>query len=401
MMVKKEDCRVKNAREGKAIYVPGKSLEEMEAEEAERQTRLSCRLVDLTDAEWSMIDTAIPDVLELLNDVRNVFDDIAYMDGLDRPGVNSMLRLAGDHQRPEPGPCLSGLQSDLQHRLSGSAQPGGEDRHDRAQQRAGRKLWLAGTVSAAARMAGWRTRGAPVEGHGFTIVNRKFESTVSVSRDDFSDDRLGVFKPMFAEMGHAAALHPDEIVFNLLAQGTTKPCFDGQYFFDTDHPVLDPDGTITGADGFKYSTVSNFSTGDGPTWHLLDTSRAVRPIIWQEREKYEFQNVTRLDDERAFMTDNFLYGVRARVKAGFGLWQLAHASRQPLTPSNYAAIRAKMQTLTGDQGRPLGIRPNVLVVPPQLEEAAFHLLNTETKDGGGSNPWKGSAEIRVTPYLAA
>jgi phage major head subunit gpT-like protein len=108
-----------------------------------------------------------------------------------------------------------------------------------------------------------------------------------------------------------------------------------------------------------------------------------------------------LDDERAFMTDNFLYGVRARVKAGFGLWQLAHASRQPLTPSNYAAIRAKMQTLTGDQGRPLGIRPNVLVVPPQLEEAAFHLLNTETKDGGGSNPWKGSAEILVTPYLAA
>lgn len=110
-MVKKEDCRVKNAREGKAIYVPGKSLEEMEAEEAERQTRLSCRLVDLTDAEWSMIDTAIPDVLELLNDVRNVFDDIAYMDGLDRPGVNSMLRLAGDHQRPEPGPCLWGFKA--------------------------------------------------------------------------------------------------------------------------------------------------------------------------------------------------------------------------------------------------------------------------------------------------
>ena len=54
----------------------------------------------------------------------------------------------------------------------------------------------------------------------------------------------------------------------------------------------------------------------------------------------------------------------------------------------------------GDQGRPLGIRPNVLVVPPQLEEAAFHLLNTETQDGGGSNPWKGTAEIVVTPYLA-
>lgn len=240
-----------------------------------------------------------------------------------------------------------------------------------------------------------------LKAHGFTIVNRKFESTVSVSRDDFSDDRLGVFKPMFAEMGHAAALHPDEIVFRLLAQGTSTQCFDGQYFFDTDHPMLDPNGTITGADGQKYSTVSNFSTGTGPTWYLLDTSRAVRPIIWQEREKYEFQNVTRLDDERVFMTDNFMYGIRARVNAGFGLWQLAHASREALSPANYAAIRARMQTLAGDQGRPLGIRPNVLVVPPQLEEAAFHLLNTETQDGGGSNPWKGTAEILVTPYLGA
>ena len=237
--------------------------------------------------------------------------------------------------------------------------------------------------------------------HGFTIVNRKFESTVSVSRDDFSDDRLGVFKPMFAEMGHAAALHPDEIVFGLLAQGTAKICYDGQYFFDTDHPVLDPKGTITGADGLKYSTVSNSEAGTGPAWYLLDTSRAMRPIIWQEREKYEFQQVNRLDDERVFMTDLFLYGIRARVNAGFGLWQLAHRSAAPLTAANYAAARAKMQKLTGDQGRPLGVRPNVLVVPPDLEKDALHLLNTETNDGGGSNPWKGTAEVVVTPYLVA
>lgn len=87
------------------------------------------------------------------------------------------------------------------------------------------------------------------------------------------------------------------------------------------------------------------------------------------------------------------------MNAGFGPRQLAHASRAPPNAANHAAIRAKMQLLTGDQGRPLGIRPNVLVVPPQLEDAAFHLLNTETQDGGGSNPWKATAEIVVTPYL--
>lgn len=42
-----------------------------------------------------------------------------------------------------------------------------------------------------------------LEAHGFTIKNRKFESTIEISRDDISDDLLGIFKPMFAEMGQA------------------------------------------------------------------------------------------------------------------------------------------------------------------------------------------------------
>ncbi len=63
-------------------------------------------------------------------------------------------------------------------------------------------------------------------------------------------------------------------------------------------------------------------------------------------------------------------------------------------------MAGRMRILTGDQGRPPGIRPDTLVVPPQPEEAAFHLLNTDMLDGGGPNPWKGTAEIVVTPYPA-
>ena len=76
-----------------------------------------------------------------------------------------------------------------------------------------------------------------------------------------------------------------------------------------------------------FVAVGNFDDGAGPTWYLLDTSRAVRPIIWQEREKYEFQNVNRLNDERVFMTDNFLYGIRARVNAASacGSWPMPAA----------------------------------------------------------------------------
>ena len=47
----------------------------------------------------------------------------------------------------------------------------------------------------------------------FTVVNKKFESTVEVARDHISDDRLGVFGPVFAEMGLMAAQHRDELIF--------------------------------------------------------------------------------------------------------------------------------------------------------------------------------------------
>ncbi|MCB6179647.1 Mu-like prophage major head subunit gpT family protein [Rhodobacter sp. Har01] len=59
--------------------------------------------------------------------------------------------------------------------------------------------------------------------YGFTITNRKFESTVSVSREDIADGRLGTFKPAFAEMGGMARRHPDELIFGLLKNGFNSP----------------------------------------------------------------------------------------------------------------------------------------------------------------------------------
>ncbi|MGB6229715.1 MAG: Mu-like prophage major head subunit gpT family protein [Litorimonas sp.] len=232
-----------------------------------------------------------------------------------------------------------------------------------------------------------------MEAHGFTIVNRKFEATVNISRDDFEDDRLGVFGPMMAEMGHRARQHPEELVFNLLAAGFATTCYDGQLYFDTDHPSVDADGTAV--------TVSNMQDGTQAPLFLLDTSRAIKPVIWQERDKYDFKAITNPRDARVFMTDEFLYGVRARVNAGFGLWQLAFGSKAELTAQNYAAARRALANMRGDQGRILGLRPTTLVVPYGLEQQARDLITAVTNDGGGSNAWTGTADLIVTPYLDA
>ncbi len=108
--------------------------------------------------------------------------------------------------------------------------------------------------------------------------------------------------------------------------------------------------------------------------------------------------MTASTDHNVFINDEYLYGVRARVNAGYGLWQLAFGSKSTLDASNYAAARAAMMDFRADGGRILGIDPTTLVVPPSLEDAALTLLNTESNAGGGSNPWKGTADLIVTPF---
>ncbi len=228
-----------------------------------------------------------------------------------------------------------------------------------------------------------------LEAHDFTIKNRKFEATVSVNRDNLEDDKVGVYKPMFQEMGRGARQHPDKLVFSLLASGASTPCYDGQNFFDTDHPV-----TVDGVE----TSVSNYATGGGPMWVLLDTSRAVKPIIWQERVGYQLQHLARDNDEHVFMKDEYLYGIRARVNAGFGLWQMAHASKAVLDAANYEAARQAMMDLTDANGDPLGIVPDTLVVGTGLEGDARRLIK-KAITGGDTNEWADSAKLIITPWF--
>ena len=59
-------------------------------------------------------------------------------------------------------------------------------------------------------------------------------------------------------------------------------------------------------------------------FYLLKTDVAVRPFILQDREPLEFHAMEQNSDE-GFMREKFFYGVRARYRLTYGLWQ--HAVR--------------------------------------------------------------------------
>lgn len=61
-------------------------------------------------------------------------------------------------------------------------------------------------------------------------------------------------------------------------------------------------------------------------WFLLDTSKPVKPFIYQERKAPVFVQQTSTDSEDVFKRGNFLFGVEARAAGGYGFWQTAVGS---------------------------------------------------------------------------
>jgi len=221
----------------------------------------------------------------------------------------------------------------------------------------------------------------------YEIVNKSYEATIEVDKDDIKDDQVGVYTPMIQGIGQAAKNHPDILVFLLLAAGFETLCFDGQYYFDGDHPVGE-------------GSASNDGGGSGNPWYLLDLSRPIKPIILQIRQKPEFVAQDRPTDENVFMRKKYRYGVDDRKNVGYGLWQIAYGSKDTLNAANYAAARAAMMAYTKDDGvTKLGIRPTHLVYGPTNESAARTLIVNERNDAGASNPWYKTVEPVLVTWM--
>lgn len=226
---------------------------------------------------------------------------------------------------------------------------------------------------------------------GYTIKNKKFESTVAIPRDALDDDQQGIYSPMMAEMGQAAARHPDQLVYGLIKRGFETLCYDGQFFFDTDHPVL--------VDG-EETSVSNMQAGAGPAWFLADTSRSIKPVIFQKRRDYAFTALTDpKDSDHVFMRDEYVYGVDGRCNVGFGFWQMMFASKAELNKANFDALYDAMCALKNEEGETLGLKPKMLIVPTSLRATADALIKTQRLANGADNPLYNIVEVMVAPWL--
>ncbi len=163
--------------------------------------------------------------------------------------------------------------------------------------------------------------------HDYSIKNRTWEASIAVDRAALEDDQYGQIKLRVQGLADEARRHQDELVFSLLKDAFSTLCYDGQYFFDTDH-----------------------SEGESGTQSNKGTSA------------------------------------------------LAASSLQD-------AITAMMK-FSDDRGKPMGVVPDTLVVPPDLKWTAMELLESvyapDTATGKTEmrrNVLSGSLDLVVSPYL--
>jgi len=74
-------------------------------------------------------------------------------------------------------------------------------------------------------------------------------------------------------------------------------------------------------------------------------------------------------------------------------------STQAAAKASYGAVRTAMKSQKDEEGRPLNVNPNILLVSTNLEDTANALMTVDRLEDGKPNLYKGTAEVVVVPWL--
>ncbi len=225
----------------------------------------------------------------------------------------------------------------------------------------------------------------------YRVPNKDWEGTLGVDRNDVMDDNLGLYGTKIDMLAEAAGRHKDELLFQMLGDGFASDCYDGQYFFDTDHPVIDKDGGET--------SFSNFGGGAGAAWFLLVTGGALKPLIIQERTDYQFVSQDSPNSEGVFWQKKFFYGCDARYNGAYTLPQLAWGDKNTLDDAHFEAAYDGLLAMPKDGGGKVAPIGFTLVVGPSNRAAGEKVVGAEFLAGGASNVNYKKADLIVAPWL--
>ncbi len=69
----------------------------------------------------------------------------------------------------------------------------------------------------------------------YTLTNKPWESSLELERFAVDDDRHQQINMQVKQLANEASYHPDELLADIINTAESNTCFDGQFFYDTDH----------------------------------------------------------------------------------------------------------------------------------------------------------------------
>jgi len=75
-------------------------------------------------------------------------------------------------------------------------------------------------------------------GQGVTIINNHYEASIEIAKRDVRRDKTGQVRVRMEELADRGQTHWASLLSELLINAPSATCYDGQFFFDTDH--VDP-----------------------------------------------------------------------------------------------------------------------------------------------------------------
>lgn len=100
-----------------------------------------------------------------------------------------------------------------------------------------------------------------LRGSDFTLANKLWEDSILIEKDSVADDRMGMYDMVMPALAQRAAQHPDKLVFQVMVAGESAACYDGQFFYDTDHSQGDS-GTQSNDLTYDATTTSAITVGE-------------------------------------------------------------------------------------------------------------------------------------------
>lgn len=238
--------------------------------------------------------------------------------------------------------------------------------------------WL-GQVPAMSEFMGQRiVKG--LRSQGQIIKNLEYEATIEIRRRELRGDKTGQIMARIDGLVDRALSHPRSLISTLLLNGPSAVCYDGQFFFDTDHSEGDS-GSQSNDISADISTypVSNAGTVTAPS-----AGEMAYAILAAMQAMYGFK-----DDVGEPMNEGAAsFQVQVPVS-------LLGAAMTASTVATFGAGESNPLAGLNVNGRPIQL--SVVPNPRLTWTDSFAVLRAD--QGDGAAPFILQEEMPVTPFV--